>query len=108
MLCWACCLVAALGACVASAVLRWVSLGGLAPFPPGRSLGIMALGFGCTNKTNVIYLNQFIMLRCVSCLPSPHTPVQKGIHEVGAGAIRAWGLGRQLTQESVMNMSKHS
>ena len=26
------------------------------------------------------------MLCCVSCLPSPHTPIHKGIHNSGAGA----------------------
>ena len=59
------------------------------------------------------------MLCCGSCLPSPHTPIHKGIHNSGAGAegarptvveaaegrlLYGWvcgGWGRQPTQQSI-------
>ena len=57
------------------------------------------------------------MLCCVSCLPSLHTPIHKGIHISGAGAegahptvveaaegrllLGVWGLGKQLTQQQI-------
>ena len=53
------------------------------------------------------------MLCCISCLPSPHTPIHEGIHNSGAGAFGSrptvwislwmcvWGLERQLTQQSM-------
>ena len=60
------------------------------------------------------------MLCCVSCLPSPYTPIHKGFHNSGVGVEGArptvvwaegrrppplwmgvWGLGRQLTQQSM-------
>ena len=60
------------------------------------------------------------MLCCISCLPGPHTPIHKGIHNSGASAKGArptvveaaegrllygwmgvWELGRPLRQQSI-------
>ena len=35
------------------------------------------------------------MLCCVSCLPSPHTPIHKGIHKGGREAPPLCGGGRR-------------